>query len=320
MSGQSELRIEVQARWCFRLPRFAGLDGLTRIRGGVLHRLLHAGGHPVLVRVAQLSGDRVLLGARSAERSASEWGIARMRAAIGVDHEVRPFHERFRRDPLIGVALRRDPGLRVLGRPEPFEALAFAICEQLIDSERAGAIERRLIARLGRRCPETGLRDAPGAGVLARQAPALLRSLDLSEGRCLALIAAAREVAAGRVDLHDTDHERGWRRLRAIRGIGSWTVQCLALGGQGRLDQLPAGDLAYLKLVGRLRAGDPWARATEQEVADFFAPYAPWAGLAGAYALRSRFAAGAVHPGCSSISSVSHGAAGSAEHIASSVS
>jgi 3-methyladenine DNA glycosylase/8-oxoguanine DNA glycosylase len=60
----------------------------------------------------------------------------------------------------------------------------------------------------------------------------------------------------------------------------------LALTGQGRLDQLPAGDVSYLKLVGRLLYGDPYARATEAEVENFFAPYHPWAGLAGAYAHR----------------------------------
>ena len=43
-------------------------------------------------------------------------------------------------------------------------------------------------------------------------------------------------------------------------------MQMLALTGQGRLDQLPAGDLGYMKLVGRLRGGDPRARATEEEV------------------------------------------------------
>ncbi len=283
-----ELRTEVRTRWCYRLPRFAGLDGLTRLRGGVVHRLLHHGEDPVHVRVARLGPDRVLFGARASRRETAEWGIERMRAALGVDQDLGAFHERFRFDPLIGTAIRRDPGLRVLGRPEPFEALAWAICEQLIESERAGTIQRRLVARLGRRCPDTGLRDSPTAPVLAVQAPALLRSLDHSEGRSLALIAAAREVARGRVDLHDPDHERGWRRLRRIPGIGSWTVQCLAIGGQGRLDQLPAGDLAYLKLVGRLRTGDPRARATEPEVEAYFEPYAPWAGLAGAYALRAR--------------------------------
>jgi 3-methyladenine DNA glycosylase/8-oxoguanine DNA glycosylase len=94
-------------------------------------------------------------------------------------------------------------------------------------------------------------------------------------------------VASGRVDLDDPDHERGWRRLRRIPGIGSWTVQMLALTGQGRLDQLPAGDLSYLKLVGRLKTGNPRARVDEDEVREFFEPYEPWAGLAGAYALRA---------------------------------
>jgi 3-methyladenine DNA glycosylase/8-oxoguanine DNA glycosylase len=303
-----ELRTEVRTRWCYRLPRFGGLDGLMRIRGGVLHRLLHVGEAPVLIRVARLGPDRVLLGARAGDRAAAEWGIERMRIALGVDQDLRPFHERFRFDPLIGRAVRADPGLRVLGRPSPFEALAWAICEQLIESVRAGSIERRMIARLGRRCPETGLRDAPSADVLARQAPALLCSFDLSQGRALALIAAAREVAAGRVDLYDADHERGWRRLRRIRGIGSWTIQSLAIGGQGRLDQLPAGDLAYLKLVGRLTSDDPRSRATEEEVEEFFAPYAPWSGLAGAYALRS-----------SSTSTVSHRASASPRRRAASL-
>jgi DNA-3-methyladenine glycosylase II len=280
-----EVRREVRPRWVFRLSRRVGLDRLTRIRGGVHHRLLHAGEEPVMIRIAQLAPDRVLFGAQAANRDLAEWGIERMRLALGVDHDLRPFYERFRFDPLIGPAVRANPGLRPAGRPDPFEALVWAICEQLIEYERAAAIQRRLTARLGRRCPITGLRDSPAAAVLARQAPALLESFDLSAGRALTLIRAAREVASGRVDLFAADHEPGWRRLRSIRGIGSWTVQMLALSGQGRLDQLPAGDLGYLKFVGRLRAGDPWARATEEEVDRFFEPYEPWKGLAGLHAL-----------------------------------
>src|SRR5262249_13187340 len=119
------------------------------------------------------------------------------------------------------------------------------------------------------------------------QAPALLTSFDLSAGRAAALIRAAREVAAGRVDLHDPDHERGWRRLRSIRGIGNWTLQMMALTGQGRLDQLPAADVALLKPLGRLRTGNPYDRATEAEVVERFERYEPWAGIAGVYAMYS---------------------------------
>ncbi len=129
------------------------------------------------------------------------------------------------------------------------------------------------------------LRDVPAPAALAGTAPALLESFDLAGSRALVLVRAAREVAGGRVDLHDPDHERGWRRLRAIPGIGSWTVEKLALHGQGRHDQVPALDLALLKLVGRsLSGGDPYARANESEVREFFAPYGEWAGLAAAHA------------------------------------
>jgi DNA-3-methyladenine glycosylase II/AraC family transcriptional regulator of adaptative response / DNA-3-methyladenine glycosylase II len=55
----------------------------------------------------------------------------------------------------------------------------------------------------------------------------------------------------------------------------------LALHGQGRYDQLPAGDVGLLKYVGRqLSGGDPWARVGEDEVRGFFARYGPWQGLA----------------------------------------
>jgi DNA-3-methyladenine glycosylase II len=289
--GGVEVRVEVRPRWPFVLPLRSGLDGLARARGGVLHRLVHAGDLPVLVRVAQISPDRVLFGARAADREAAEWGIGRMRLALGIDQDLSAFYERFRFDPLIGCSVRARLGLRASGKPDPFEALAWAICEQLIEAGRAAAIQRRLIFRLGRRWDWSGssYRDSPSAAVLAAQAPASLESMDLSGGRAVTLVRAAREVASGRVDLFDAlEPERGWRRLRAIRGVGSWTIQKLAFTGQGRLDQLPAGDLAYVKLVGRLRSGgDPYARATEEEVAEFFAPYAPWAGLAGLHALRA---------------------------------
>jgi 3-methyladenine DNA glycosylase/8-oxoguanine DNA glycosylase len=290
-----EVRVEVRPPWPFRLQRHGGKDGVLRCRGGVLSRLLHVDGAPAVVRVAQPARDRVLFGARAERRDVAEEAIARMRFAVAVDDDLRAFHDRFRFDPLIGRAVRTLPHLRVRRRPEPFEALAWAICEQLIDFERASEIERRIVRAAGPVCPQgpqAPLRDVPAAAAIAAMAPARLESFGLTATRAVAMVRAAREVASGRVDLHDRDHERGWARLRAIRGVGAWTLEYLALHGQGRYDQLPAGDLAYRKLVGRLRAGGrPSARAEEDEVRAFFAPYGEWAGLAGAYALAatSRF-------------------------------
>jgi 3-methyladenine DNA glycosylase/8-oxoguanine DNA glycosylase len=290
-AGCVELRVEVTSAGrpgSFRLPRRNGMDGLMRCRGGVLERLLHHEDEPVVVRMAQTADDRVLFGARAHTRTAARYGIERMRFALGVDDDLRPFLRRFADDPLVGCSVRMRPWLRVGRRPEPFEALVWAVCEQLIDYERAAAIQSRLVTRLGRRWTgrggeawASGLRDLPTAAKLSAAAPAMIESCDLAAARAIALRRVAREVAQGRVNLHEPEHERGWKRLRAIQGIGAWTVEMMALCGQGRYDQLPAGDLGLLKLVGRqLSGGDERVRAQEHEVRAFFAPYGEWAGLA----------------------------------------
>ena len=286
--GLVEVRQEVVPRWPVRIPGGNAPDGVMRTRGGVRERFLHVEGSPAIVRVAQPASDRVVFGAWAERRDVAEEAIVRMRFAFGVDDDLRAFHERFRFDRLIGPSVRARPHLRSFRRPEPFEALAWAITEQLIDYPRAAAIQRAMVRTLGPRCPRTGLRDVPSAETVAGTAPALLESFDLKGSRAIAMVRAAREVASGRVDLRAPDHERGWRRLRAIPGIGSWTQEILALHGQGRYDQIPAGDLGFVKLVGYLRSGgDPRERATEDEVREFFAPYEGWAGLAGAHAIRS---------------------------------
>jgi 3-methyladenine DNA glycosylase/8-oxoguanine DNA glycosylase len=109
--------------------------------------------------------------------------------------------------------------------------------------------------------------------------------MDLAPTRALTLRRAAAEVAAGRADLLARDPLPAWRRLRAIPGIGPWTLEMLAFHGQGHHDRIPAGDLGYLKLVGRITTGHPKARATEEEVREFYAPYGEWKGLAGMYTL-----------------------------------
>jgi 3-methyladenine DNA glycosylase/8-oxoguanine DNA glycosylase len=258
------------------MPR-GGRDGVLRHAGGVLTRLLCVGDDPVVVR-AWPCGGAVRFRAEAATREAAVVAVARMRFALGTDHDLSAFHRRFWRHELLGPVLRRKPWLRPRRRPEPWEALAWAVTEQLIESGRAAAIQRRMVFGHGR--SHRDLHDVPDPARVAALAPAQLEACGLSPSRAVTMARAAREVARGRVDLDDPSRqEYDWRRLRAIRGIGSWTVEYLALHGQGRDDVLPCGDLAYIKVVTRLERMA--RRATEDEVREYFEPYAPYAGLAG---------------------------------------
>ena len=305
----------VLPRWPYRLPRGSGGDGVVRSRNGLTERLLHVRGRPVRARWWRTRGGHVhvrvesvdpisvehpiaVAGDRPPDQLApageAELGIAveRMRFSLAVEDDMGDFFQTFKRDPLLGPAIHHKPWVRPKRRPWPWEALCWAITSQLIESSRAAEIQRRIVRRWApshvppdhppprpRRDPWP-LRDVPSAGVIAGRAPAELASMDLSQGRSVAMVRCAREVARGRARLDDPDSDR---RLLEIAEIGPWTIQCLGLHGRGDPDSLPAGDLAYVKLVGYLAGLG--RRATVEEVEEYFAPYAPFRGLAGSFAL-----------------------------------
>ena len=299
MARPGPLEVEVRPPSPYRLPTYGGADRAMRVEGGVASRLLMVGDSPVLVRAWEPGRGRVVLRAEAADPEALvapraiparparaagpaelELALERMRFALGVDDDLGPFYRRFRRDPLLGPAFRRRPHARLHRRPWPWEALAWAVVKQLIESGRAARIQRRIVGRWGLRLgrDRRALRDVPAAATIAGRAPAELASMDLSPARSIALRAVAAEVAGGHCDPAEPSADR---RLLAVPEIGPWTVQCLGLLGRGEPDSLPAGDLIYLKLVGRLaRLG---RRATVEEVEEFFAPYEPFRGLAGAW-------------------------------------
>jgi DNA-3-methyladenine glycosylase II len=294
------LQVEVRPPSPYRLGR--GSDDRTlRVDRGVATRLLHVEGSPVMVRAWQPAADRVLFRAEAVDPAAVrdplapaeaegppageaqlDLAVERLRFALGVDLDLGEFHRRFRRDPLVGPLLRRTPAFRPRCRAWPWEALSAAIIGQLIEAERAVGIERRIVGRWGSRIGEgrEALRDVPPAATIAGRAPAELAAMDLAPVRAAALRRVAHEVAAGRCRIESAASDR---RLLAISQVGPWTVQCLALFGRGDLDSLPAGDLGYIKLVGRLAGLG--RRATVAEVEEFYAPYEPYRGLVGSMTL-----------------------------------
>lgn len=303
-----------------RMPRLVGGDRVFRLRGAWLERLLVLGDEAMIVRVREENGGGFVFAAepvdpallegpgsgslREAGKEALEGGIARMRFSLGVDDDLADFNRAFRKDPLLGPALRGRLRNRPLRRPDAWEALLWAITEQLIEYRRAAAIQRRMIRRFGVRLSpgvsvrstdpgrpwqhsprakaESTLSTVPSPAAIADAAPAELEACGLGARRSVAMVKVAREIVSGRVDPNDP---AGDARLLAIPGIGPWTVACLALRGRGEPDALLAGDLAQVKLVGYLAGLGRLAEVDEVE--EFYAPYAPWRGLAGEYMVQA---------------------------------
>src|SRR5438105_519466 len=184
-AAAAAIEVDVRPPGSYRMPP-AGRDGILCRRHGALVRVIHHAGEPAMAAAWTVSGAvRVRAEARTSGTAA--WAVERMRFALGLDHDVRSFHHAFERDRLLGPVIRQKPWVRPIRRPEPFEALAWAITEQLIDSDRAVGIQRALTWRYGRRSACGTLRDVPAADELARRCQPELQACDLSAGRSVPL-------------------------------------------------------------------------------------------------------------------------------------
>ncbi|MBE2318657.1 hypothetical protein DVA67_021945 [Solirubrobacter sp. CPCC 204708] len=238
-------------------PPYGNLPGsLLRVERGVARRAMVIDGDLLLAEAAW-RGDVVHL--RGDERA-----IERMRFMLALDDDLAPFHRAHRGDPLLGRAMRAQPRLRVQRVPDPFEALAWGVMFQLIDTARAGQIAWAFTRAHGTR-HGSGLYAAPPREAFTNQAALEACGLAPTQARTLARVARV-----------------GLERAATVRGIGEWTLAQLDLFGHGRYDVALAKDVgirnAYARIIGA-RTGS----VTEEEFRAVLDRYAPWQGLAAAY-------------------------------------
>jgi 3-methyladenine DNA glycosylase/8-oxoguanine DNA glycosylase len=207
---------------------------------------------------------------------------------LGLDSDAYGFERQFADDPLLGILLARQRGLRIPLTPQPWEALAWAIMGQQISLKAAVALRRELIAALGLQ-HRNGLRAHPAAEVVAALDVEALRKLKFSRSKAEYLIAAAKAVAGGELPidtLRNLSARHSARLLGNIRGIGPWTVQYVFLRGLGFADCLPSGDAGLAQGLARLNGARPDEPAI-REIMGRFAPcrslatYHIWASLKG---------------------------------------
>lgn len=314
LAGLAQVRQTAQPVAPYRLP-WAAPDGVMRRRGGVIERIYAEGGEIALLRAAQPSrgGDVVMAAWAPTEAFAAE-ALDRWRRSLLVDVDHRPFLDAAWNDPLLGPLVRRRPWLRPSVTVRAREALINGITEQLIEFVEALRIQRGLVRLAGVECERTGLRDSPTPQAILDLAPAQIERLGLAPTRVRLIRDVCRLLVRG-LDLDTQDplrREADWRRLRAMPGLGAWTLSVLALRGQGYVDASPSGDLGLLKSVGALihegrvtdlappqreavwetvvkdREATPQGRdrlgrlplATEQQVHQLVSRYAPWRGYA----------------------------------------
>jgi len=195
---------------------------------------------------------------------------ARLRALFDLDARPAAVAEHLGRDPLLRGSLRRHPGLRVPGAFDGFDAALRVVLGQQVTVKAATTVSGRLAEALGEpvETPFAALRRlAPTPQAVAEAGEGRLATLGMPGARARTLLALGREVAAGRLALERHAGPEALAALRALPGVGDWTVQVVAMRALGDPDAFPAGDLGVLRALGATSARQAEARAE---------PWRPW--------------------------------------------
>jgi AraC family transcriptional regulator, regulatory protein of adaptative response / DNA-3-methyladenine glycosylase II len=155
--------------------------------------------------------------------------IARLRRVFDLGADPLAIAAHLAKDPTLAPLVKARPGLRVPGAWDGFELAIRAVLGQQITVVAAARLAGRMVAAYGQPLSSPG---EPLTHVFPRPeviAAADLASLGMPRSRAAALSAVA---AAAVADPRVFDANCGLddaKRLRAIRGVGEWTAQYIAL-------------------------------------------------------------------------------------------
>jgi DNA-3-methyladenine glycosylase II len=177
-----------------------------------------------------------------------------------LDRDLQPFYELLKNNEALAYMPESYNGLRFMGMPDLFEAIAWSIIGQQINLTFAYKIKRRLVENFGSFIAYNGEHYYlfPTPGKIAGIEVAALRELQFSNKKAEYLIGIARSFENGELSkailLALPDLLSRQQKLTGIRGIGAWSANyilmkslnesaCIAHGDAGMLNALMSHNL-----------------------------------------------------------------------------
>ncbi|MDJ0751227.1 MAG: DNA-3-methyladenine glycosylase 2 family protein [Woeseiaceae bacterium] len=258
--------------WAALLGFFAGraTPGVEIVANGDYLRAVRIGDTRGIIRVTD-AGGAVSLSVHGVGTASLFPVVQRVRSLFDVDAPIDDIAAGMNRDRQLREWLGARPGVRVPGAWDGFELAVRAILGQQVSVKAATTFAGRIAQRYGEPVgvPEETLPNAPVT--LFPEPPMLARArlehLGIIRSRAQTIRNLARAVISGDLSFDPAQTTEEFRdSLTAIRGIGNWTAEYVAMRTMKDPDAFPSSDLGLLRAFDRpgrkrLRPADLEARA-----------------------------------------------------------
>ncbi len=218
---------------------------------GPYARTLRLGGRAGTVTVKP-DGDRLVATVTGLDPSAGSEVDTRLRRLFDCEADPAAIGVCLSRDSHLAPLVAARPGLRLPGAWDPFETGCRAILGQQVSVPAARRLAGRLAEAFGTPVPALDGLDRlfPTPEDLVEADVALVLNMPRARGAAIRALAAAA-LADPALFAPAASLEEAVARFIAIRGIGPWTAQYIAMRALKLPDALPVGDVGLLRALDR---------------------------------------------------------------------
>jgi len=288
---------------CLEYMTRSPLESLYEVRDGAVIRLVkpvekyrNKDSKSYLVRITCLD-DRLLQVRFLLDAPNSDQELEGVKQYIcdwfDLERDMLPWQQLTSRDPLLGRLSEQFYGLRIIGIPDLFEALCWAIAGQQVNLTFAYKLKARLAEVYGESVSWEGqiYRRFPEASVLAKIDSSELQQLQFTRAKSAAIIETALLLTNGQLSrtslLNLRDFNAAEQELVKIRGIGPWTANYVRMRCLRDPEAFPIGDVGLQNAV-RAQLGME-RKPTSAELKQLFEPWAGWEAYATFYLWHSLY-------------------------------
>jgi DNA-3-methyladenine glycosylase II len=209
-----------------------------------------------------------------------------VKAWFDLDTDLKPFYKLASGDPLLAGLVKEHYGYRIVGQPDLFESLVWAILGQQINVQFAYTLKQRFVERYGEQMQYKGetFYLFPTPREVSNVPDADLLALQFSRQKSRYTLAVAEAFASGKLSqeqLSNLSLAEARTRLVAIKGIGNWTANYALMKTFRFPDAFPREDVGIHNAIKRLKSME--RKPTLGEVDEIFGRYAGWEAYATLY-------------------------------------
>jgi DNA-3-methyladenine glycosylase II len=213
-----------------------------------------------------------------------------IREWLDLDTDLKPFYAMCQKDKLLKALVKNFYGYRIVGQPDLFESIVWAVLGQQINVQFAYTLKQKFVERYGEAITlkEEPYYLFPTAAVVAQLAEAQLLALQFSRQKAAYTINIAKAFAAGFVSkekLVGLSLKEAKDLLMEIKGIGNWTANYALMKTFRHADAFPLEDAGIHNAIKNLKKLTK--KPSLEEVKKVYKKYKGWEAYATLYLWKS---------------------------------